>query len=91
LFRLFLLIPCWESQRLIPKRSADPRKISNIEQQSGLKTLDLKRPNREESDAGISWGEHPGDLRQPNFNYSRDRTPNGFPEDHFCDSRHTSH
>src|ERR1700730_5385411 len=25
LFRLFLLIPCWESQRLIPKRSAGPR------------------------------------------------------------------
>ena len=36
-------------KELIPKRSVDPRKISNIEQQSGLKTLDLKRPNREES------------------------------------------
>ena len=47
LFRLFLLIPCWESQRLIPKRSAGPRatKIGVI----SLKALDHHRPNREES------------------------------------------
>ena len=38
LFRLFLLIPCWESQRLIPKRSAGPRatKIGVV----SLKALD---------------------------------------------------
>src|ERR1700730_12069574 len=47
LFRLFLLIPCWESQRLIPKRSAGPRptKIGVV----SLKALDHHRPNREES------------------------------------------
>ena len=47
LFRLFLLIPCWESQRLIPKRSAGPRatKIGVISR----KALDHHRPNREES------------------------------------------
>src|SRR3984893_273043 len=47
LFRLFLLIPCWESQRLIPKRSAGPRptKIGAV----SLKALDHHRPNREES------------------------------------------
>src|ERR1700720_1309545 len=47
LFRLFLLIPCWESQRLIPKRSAGPRatKIGVV----SLKALDHPRPNREES------------------------------------------
>src|SRR3981189_2556834 len=46
-FRLFLLIPCWESQRLIPKRSAGPRatKIGVV----SLKALDHHRPNREES------------------------------------------
>ena len=46
LFRLFLLIPCWESQRLIPKRSAGPRatKIGVV----SLKALDHHRPNREE-------------------------------------------
>src|ERR1700730_12163727 len=47
LFRLFLLIPCWESQRLIPKRSAGPRATT-----SGvvsLEALDHHRPNREES------------------------------------------
>src|ERR1700730_1075295 len=45
LFRLFLLIPCWESQRLIPKRSAGPRatKIGVV----SLKALDHHRPNRE--------------------------------------------
>src|ERR1700720_578289 len=45
--RLFLLIPCWESQRLIPKRSAGPRatKIGVV----SLKALDHHRPNREES------------------------------------------
>ena len=47
LFRLFLLIPCWESQRLIPKRSAGPRatKIGVV----SLKALDHHRPNREKS------------------------------------------
>ena len=47
MFRLFLLIPCWESQRLIPKRSAGPRatKIGVV----SLKALDHHRPNREES------------------------------------------
>src|ERR1700720_1788220 len=47
LFRLFLLIPCWESQRLIPKRSAGPRatKIGVV----SLKALDHHRPNRGES------------------------------------------
>src|SRR6202030_3062085 len=47
LFRLFLLIPCWESQRLIPKRSAGPRatKIGVV----SLKALDHHRPNRDES------------------------------------------
>src|ERR1700720_495748 len=42
--RLFLLIPCWESQRLIPKRSAGPRatKIGVV----SLKALDHHRPNR---------------------------------------------
>jgi hypothetical protein len=47
LFRLFLLIPCWESQRLILKRSASPRatKIGVVSQ----KALDHHRPNREES------------------------------------------
>src|SRR3982074_1805259 len=47
LFRLFLLIPCWESQQLIPKRSAGPRatKIGVV----SLKALDHHRPNREES------------------------------------------
>ena len=47
LFRLFLLIPCWESQRLIPKRSAGPRatKIGVV----SLKALDRHRPNREKS------------------------------------------
>jgi hypothetical protein len=44
--RLFLLIPCWESQRLIPKRSAGPR-ATKIEVVS-LKALDHHRPNREE-------------------------------------------
>ena len=45
MFRLFLLIPCWESQRLIPKRSAGPRatKIGVV----SLKALDHHRPNRE--------------------------------------------
>ena len=45
LFRLFLLIPCWESQRLIPKRSAGPRatKIGVV----SLTALDHHRPNRE--------------------------------------------
>src|SRR3984893_16945371 len=40
-------IPCWESQRLIPKRSAGPRatKIGVV----SLKALDHHRPNREES------------------------------------------
>ena len=49
LFRLFLLIPCWESQRLIPKRSAGPRatKIGVV----SLKALDHHRPNREEESA----------------------------------------
>ena len=49
LFRLFLLIPCWESQRLIPKRSAGPRatKIGVV----SLKALDHHRPNREKSAA----------------------------------------
>ena len=49
LFRLFLLIPCWESQRLIPKRSAGPRatKIGVV----SLKALDHPRPNRE----GLAW------------------------------------
>ena len=42
---LFLLIPCWESQRLIPKRSAGPRatKIGVV----SLTALDHHRPNRE--------------------------------------------
>jgi hypothetical protein len=42
----FLLIPCWESQRLIPKRSAGPRatKIGVV----SLKALDHHRPNRED-------------------------------------------
>src|SRR3984893_13271334 len=40
-------IPCWESQRLIPKRSAGPRatKIGVV----SLKALDHHRPNRGES------------------------------------------
>ena len=47
LLRLFLLIRRWESQRLIPKRSAGPRatKIGVV----SLKALDHHRPNREES------------------------------------------
>ena len=50
LFRLFLLIPCWESQRLIPKRSAGPRatKIGVV----SLKALDHHRPNREDRTLG---------------------------------------
>src|ERR1700720_2151219 len=51
LFRLFLLIPCWESQRLIPKRSAGPRatKIGVV----SLKALDHHRPNREDRPMAI--------------------------------------
>jgi hypothetical protein len=42
-----IFAPCWESQRLIPKRSAGPRatKIGVV----SLKALDHHRPNREES------------------------------------------
>ena len=53
LFRLFLLIPCWESQRLIPKRSAGPRatKIGVV----SLKALDHPRPNREKSAIAVGF------------------------------------
>ena len=61
LFRLFLLIPCWESQRLIPKRSAGPRAIE-IGVVS-LKALDHHRPNREKS--AILPLNYPPPVRKP--------------------------
>jgi len=44
---LILLIPCWEGQEPISKRSEDPRKTSNAGKAESSKTLDLNPPNRE--------------------------------------------
>ena len=76
MFRLFLLIPCWESQRLIPKRSAGPRatKIGVV----SLKALDHHRPNREES-AILPLNHPPPDGRRSSvgWTYPRRGAANG--------------
>jgi len=86
LFRLFLLIPCWESQRLIPKRSAGPRatKIGVV----SLKALDHHRPNREESPRRVlvCHALKPGTVLLREYQFSPPIT-----ETHFRDQNKAGH